>query len=112
MAADTWQLERSMFSAWLRESGETNEAAVEHLKNCVHVAIHECLTPKQREYLELYMSGYNGTEIAEMCGVNRSSVSRTISRGLRRLMSHIKYATPRTLKAEGKVRKSLVRLYK
>lgn len=106
------QLEKAMFSAWLKESGETNDNHIEHLKNCVRVAMHEALTDRQRECLGLYLSGYSQTEISKMLGINNSTVSRNINRGLKRLLSRIKYATPRTLRVEQRVRKNLTALYK
>lgn len=105
-------LEKTMFKIWLNASGETNERNIEHLKNCVRVAISECLAPKQRRYLLLYLNGYNQKEIAEMCGIHKSTVSRVINSAMNRLFDHIKYATPATLHAEKRVRKSLTRLYK
>lgn len=104
-------LEKAMFKAWISESGDTNEEAIDHLKNCIHVAISECLTPKQKKYLSLYLNGYNGTEIAEICGVNKSTVSRMLNWALNKLFERIKYATPATLRVEKRVRKNLTRLY-
>ena len=101
-------LEKVMFDTWLKESGETNEADIDHLQNCVHLAIKECLTKKQRQYLSLYLSGYNMIEIAEMCSVNKSTVSRTIGH----VLDHIKYASPRTLQVKRRVVKRLSGLYR
>ena len=105
-------LEKVMFDTWLKESGETNEADIDHLRNCVHLAVMECLTKKQRQYLSLYLSGYNMIEIAEMCSVNKSAVSRTIGRGLDHVLDHIKYASPRTLQVKRRVAKRLSGLYR
>lgn len=104
-------LEKAMYAAWLRESGETNSAQLAHLKNCVTQAITEALTDKQRVYLSHYMSGFNMVEIGQMCGVDTSTVSRTINRALDRLISRIKYATPTTLTCGNKVKKRLTLLY-
>ena len=104
-------LEKAMYALWRKESGETNELQLEHLKNCISVGIQEALTEKQRYYVGLYMSGYNQREISKMTGVNPSTVSRNISRGLNNLLSRIKYATPTTLHVEKRLRKSLTKLY-
>lgn len=106
------QLEKAMFLLWQKESGESNDIWIEHLKKCVRVASREALTEKQRISIGLYLSGYNIYEIAEIRGVSATSVSRTIKRGLNQLLSRIKYATPRTLSVEGKVRKRLNGLYR
>ena len=105
-------LEKIMFKAWLKNSGESNDSQIEHLKNCIHIAIKECLTEKQRKYLSMYLCGYNQLEISKITAVNKSTVSRTLTRAINNLMGHIKYATPATLRAEKRVRKALTRLYK
>ena len=54
--------------------------------------ISEELTERQREVITLYyFDRANIPQIAEMLGVNRSTVSRTISRGRRNIMEKIKY---------------------
>lgn len=105
-------LEKAMYSIWLKESGESNDRDVDHLKNCVRVAIKECLTPKQLSYLMMYMNGFNQIEIAQEFGIDKSTVSRTINRALDNILDHVKYASPRTLKASKKVRRSITMLYK
>lgn len=50
------------------------------------------LSERQRQMICLYYySRMNIPEIAEMLGVNRSTVSRTISRGRRNIMEKMKY---------------------
>ena len=54
--------------------------------------IAEELTERQREMITLYyFERVNIPQIAEMLGVNRSTVSRTISRGRRNIMEKMKY---------------------
>lgn len=54
--------------------------------------ISEELTERQREMITLYYFGRaNIPQIAEILGVNRSTVSRTISRGRRNIMEKMKY---------------------
>lgn len=108
----TAYLEKCMYKMWLKAVGATNDDQIRHLKNCIKIAIRECLTKKQLLYLSDYMSGYNSLEIAEKHGINRSTVSRTLNRALDNLFSHIKYATPGTLRCEKRVRSYLTRLYK
>lgn len=50
------------------------------------------LSERQRQMIGLYYFGRrNIPEIAELLGVNRSTVSRTISRGRRNIMEKMKY---------------------
>ena len=54
--------------------------------------ISEELTERQREVITLYyFDRANIPQIAEILGVNRSTVSRTISRGSRNIMEKMKY---------------------
>jgi len=54
--------------------------------------IAEELTERQREMITLYyFDRANIPQIAEMLGVNRSTVSRTITRGRRNIMEKMKY---------------------
>ena len=51
------------------------------------------LTPRQREVLALYMEGdMNVTQIAAVLGVNKSTVSRSLHRALRRLERCLRYS--------------------
>lgn len=50
------------------------------------------LSERQRQVINLYyFQKVNIPEIAKMLGVNRSTVSRTISRGRRNIMEKLKY---------------------
>lgn len=89
--------ESQMYKQYLNYSGETNEMWVKHLRDCVHVALCEEVTSNQREILLLFMQGYTQSEIAEMMGVNKSTISRSKHRALKRVARVLRYATPRTL---------------
>lgn len=44
------------------------------------------LTPRQRQFLELrYFKGFTMDEIGDVCGVNKSTVSRTLKRARERI---------------------------
>ena len=61
-------------------------------ENAVIMAIDEELTDKQREVLLLYyFEGKSTIEIAKMLGVNKSSVSRLLSRAKMRIEKVLKY---------------------
>lgn len=48
------------------------------------------LTEKQKEYVSLWMDGMSMKEVAEYCGVDKSTVSRTITRAKRKLKKTLK----------------------
>ena len=105
-------VERTLYKIWVQASGETNEQWLEHLRNCVKVAIDECLTQKQKQYLLLYLNGYNQVEITRMLSVDRCTVSKTLHRAINNLQRYLRFATPSTLHTSGKVKAYLTRLYK
>ena len=55
-------------------------------------ALQEDVTERQRQTLLMYYAqGYNMREIGERLGVDRSTISRTIKRGERRLQRCLRY---------------------
>lgn len=68
---------------------------VDNLLSCIR----EDVTPRQREVLLLYyFRGMKQMEIAQRLGVARSTVSRTIQRGERRLKRCLRYGAERYLR--------------
>ena len=71
---------------------EDNENDLRRLKRNLRVAREEELTARQRELLRLrYDESMSVTEIAGLLGVDKSTVSRTISRAKRRLYKCLRY---------------------
>ncbi|MEG0615175.1 MAG: sigma-70 family RNA polymerase sigma factor [Oscillospiraceae bacterium] len=61
-------------------------------KKALSDIISEQLSEKQRQYLVLYYyEQHTMTDISEICGVNVSTVSRTISRAKKNIVDRIKY---------------------
>lgn len=78
---------------YLKDTASTNDEALLRAKNVLSKTIQTELTPKQQEYLLMqFCDGLTVTEISRRCGVDKSVVSRTISRAKRRLYHCIKYA--------------------
>lgn len=69
-----------------------NQARIKRLLSLVKKVVAEELTPKQRLMCSMYyFDRIDMTTIAETLGVNKSTVSRTIARGLRRVNERLKY---------------------
>ena len=65
---------------------------ISQLKRNLIRALREDVTEKQRQVLLLYYAeGYNMREIGEKLGVDKSTISRTIKRGERRLQRCLRY---------------------
>ncbi len=78
--------------ALIGDTENSNSAKHGMMIKILRKVIEEALTERQREMITLYYSGrMNIPQIAAMLGVNRSTVSRTISRGRRRIMEKMKY---------------------
>lgn len=85
---------------YTRQMSQDNSREVSRLKRNLIRAMREEVTPKQRAALTLYyMHGMNMREIGETLGVDRSTVSRTIQRGERRLQRCLRYGAERYLRS-------------
>lgn len=91
--------DKNQYSQWLR--GENTDDAADfhlHTLKALKVAMEEELSPLQREYIErFFFQGVDMKSIGEELGVDQSTVSRTINRGLDKLYHVLRYANPRYL---------------
>ena len=70
------------------DGGDKHRLMIKIMRNIIENELSE----RQRQMISLYyFSRMNIPEIAEMLGVNRSTVSRTISRGRRNILEKMKY---------------------
>lgn len=77
----------------------TNSDDIAKLKRNLIKALKSDVTPRQREMLMLYYGrGLNMREIGEMLGVDKSTVSRTVKRGERRLKRCLRYTSDSLLR--------------
>lgn len=87
--------------AYVRAMAPDNSGEVTRLKHCLARALQADVTPRQREELLLYYGdGKCVQEIADLLGLNKSTVSRTLRRGERRLRRCLKYCAPSFLYEE------------
>lgn len=90
--------DKKQYAEWLL--GETPDEADFHLHTlkALKAAMAEELSPLQRDYIEkFFFQGMDIGSIGEEAGVARSTVSRTINRGLDKLYHVLRYANPRYL---------------
>ena len=89
-------------AVYARQMSEDNSKEISRLKRNLIRALQEDVTPRQRQTLLLYYSdGLNMREIGERLGVDKSTVSRTIKRGERRLRRCLRYGAEAYLKSMG-----------
>ena len=79
-------------SAIIGDVSESNSVQHNLMIKVMRNVIENELSERQRQVITLYyFQKMNIPEIAKMLGVNRSTVSRTISRGRRNIMEKLKY---------------------
>lgn len=89
-------------AVYARQMSSDNSKEISRLKRNLIRALQEDITPRQRQTLLLYYSdGLNMREIGERLGVDKSTVSRTIKRGERRLRRCLRYGAEAYLKSMG-----------
>ena len=88
-------------AAYARTMAEDNQEQRSRLRRNLIRALQEDVTPHQRRALLLYYAeGLNMREIGERLGVDKSTVSRTIKRGERRLRRCLRYGAASLLNAQ------------
>ncbi len=79
-------------AVYAREMSADNSREISRLKRNLLRALREDVTARQRQALLLYYGeGLNMREIGEKLGVDKSTVSRTIKRGEKRLQRCLRY---------------------
>lgn len=77
----------------------TNSNEISRLKRNLVMCLNEDVTERQRTVLLMYYGeGKNMREIGEHLGIDKSTVSRTIKRGERRLLKCLRYGAETYLK--------------
>ena len=79
-------------AASLRAHAEDNESDVRRLKRNLRLAREEELTPRQRQLMQMrFEQNMSVSEIAQALGLDKSTVSRTITRAKQRLYKCLRY---------------------
>ena len=81
---------------------DDNRDQINRLKRNLTHALRQDVTARQREYMILYYGRNMSMEaIAKQCGVNKSTVSRTLKRGRQRLYRCLRYGAANLLEQAG-----------
>lgn len=90
---ETAKLRAADLQVYLRQIALTNDDQLDRVKRNLTTAIEQDLTSRQRQMLSLYyFKGYTMERVGKELGVNKSTVSRTITRAVRRLYRALKYS--------------------
>lgn len=88
-----WRADNLQFKKWL-EDQQLDVDYLTHLKHAAGVALSKELTDSQQAYFAMYLQGRSVSEIAQSFGVNKSTVSRGLTRAKKRLARVLRYAAP------------------
>lgn len=97
-----YKQDQQAYNYWFRKQfgGDGDEDSLQKIARLIHKAVEIELTGIQRDYfVAYYFEGMTMAEIADSCGVNKSTVSRTVSRARKRMARVLKYVNPRLMKA-------------
>lgn len=95
-----FKADAKQFADWNASEADVDFDFTDHSKRCVAIAIERELTEKQRQYFIMYFIERKTMDcIANEFGVNKSTVSRTISAAKRRLHRVLAYSSPHFLNA-------------
>ena len=89
-------------AVYTRQIADDNTQEVSRLKRNLIRCLKEDVTARQRQALLMYYAeGLNMREIGERLGVDKSTVSRTIKRGEKRLQRCLRYGAEAYLRSMG-----------
>jgi len=95
MALEEYHLIHAAFDLWLTSEGEDNRAELDKLKRILPIVLDECCTVTQKEYiLRYFVDRLKMPQIAKLYGVDVSTVSKTIHRGLTNAYKALRFVSP------------------
>lgn len=78
---------------WKHEQSDDNQERIRRLLSNLPLAVQQELTPRQREILQMrFTGGMTISGIARELGVNKSTVSRSLTRSVERLYRSLRYS--------------------
>ena len=78
---------------WRQEQSGDNQERIRRLLSNLPLAVQQELTPRQREILQMrFTGGMSITGIAKELGLNKSTVSRSLTRSVEPLYRSLRYS--------------------
>lgn len=97
------QMNQSAFDLWISAENNDDFSDLERVKRILPLILEECCTEKQRKYIMHYFAeGMTIPQIAKLYSVNKSTVSRTIHRGISSAYSYLRFCSPLFIKTPKK----------
>lgn len=86
---ETW----GSLDEYMRENAGNNDEQIDRLKRNLRLAREKELTPRQRQMMQMrYEENKTVSAIARELGVDKSTVSRTLTRAIARIRKVLKYS--------------------
>ena len=86
-------LDMASLQLWARENRDDNRLQIERLLRNLHMAVEQDLTDRQRQILRMrYSQSMTVSSIARELGINKSTVSRTLSNSTMKLYRSLRYS--------------------
>lgn len=105
MAVSEYKLDKAAFDMWLTAAAGDNLAELSRARRIVPLVLDECVTVTQKTYIMHHFADrMSVSDIADMYGVNKSTVSRTIQRGLDTAYKYLRFVSPLFINAPQKRR--------
>lgn len=87
-------MQAESFRRWETAENGTNAEELKRLKRMLPVALRDCISATQRKYLMHYFCDeMSMPQIAQMYGLNKSTISRTINRALDNLYKSLRFTS-------------------
>ncbi len=94
-------LDAVAFKQWSQQESGDNLDDLERAKKCIPIIFDEILSSVQRDYItRYYVEGKSMAEIAREFSVDRSTVSRTINRGIKKARGYLRFSSPLFINAD------------
>ena len=107
MEKDVTSLDYAAFDLWIHGEDTDNLVELDRVKRILPMILEECCTEKQLTcIMHYFVDRMTLSEIARLYGVNKSTVSRNINRGLDNAYPYLRFCSPLFIK-EPKMRKYL-----
>ena len=91
LKCDELQLDMIVADYFRRGHGEDNSERRKRVSDTLFEILNKELTEKQREYIYDMLAGNKYEAIAQIHGVDKSTVCRTVNRGLHRIKKYSRY---------------------
>lgn len=86
--------EQAFYREYLNNKYGDNKENIEKIKKTLMIIMKEECTPRQLVILSMILEGKRQNEVAQILGINKSTVCKTYKRGINNIAQRAKYLKP------------------